>query len=345
MEENVNNGYYKYGNEKAIEGMSKLGITVNSRGFRGSEFTSPKPSHIYRVFCTGGSSTFSSECPDGQSYPEQLGVTLNKKFHPDKCFEVINAGFEGFKVANVLELFRQELIDYQPDCLTVCEAFNDLEQNTMQLDSFWKQFFWQGHRTLFQRSIFYSDLILWLGRRGQNSAALAASLSHRLASYASTLGAIHDESEKAGVTLVFILQPILPICVADKIATGETGGWTEKAFLEKEYIDAVGTHHAAFLSVMERVARERSIVLMDPRSAFNNHPDLLELFADYIHLSPAGSRLLAEEIARVFNREKIGLSGPLCDSLGDSNSTSRNESVKISPNLFKRERSVSGGTN
>ena len=169
-----------------------------------------------------------------------------------------------------------------------------------------------------------------VGTAGQNSAALAAALSHRLTNYASTLRAIHDESAKTGIKLVFILQPILPVYLADKIATGETGGWTEKEFLEKEYINDVSNHHTAFLSVMERVARERSIVLVDPRNAFSNHPDLLGLFADYIHLSPAGSRLLAEEIVRVFKREKIGPESPMCAKLVKSSPTFGNESAKLS---------------
>ncbi len=307
IEDSGSHGYYKFPDETAKTGLVDLGISVNSFGFRGKEFLPSKPANTYRVFCTGGSSTFSSECPDGLSYPEQLEAILNKRVTGQTSYEIINAGFDGFRVDHILALLQKEILNYQPDCITVCEAFTAIEDHALVLDTTGKKLFWWMHGIFYQRSLLYSDLVLWMGSRDLETAGLMASSSVKLARYARDLASIYQALQKAKAKLVFILQPVLPKQQMRALTVHSGGADSgDQEYLEREYIRFFSGLHSTFISTMERVAAERSITLVDPRKAFLNHSAPAELFVDYIHLSPGGSRVLAEEIARVFIRDKIG---------------------------------------
>ncbi len=273
----------------------KLGITYNSHGFRGLEFQTEKPPGTVRIFCTGGSSTFSSECPDGATYADQLAVLFKKRNGTGINYEVINAGFAGYNTDNIIPLIKTRLTHLAPDTITVCEAFNDIGRMTLILDSFWKRTFWNGHRLLFQRSLLYTDLLLLGGRRGIESAARAAYSSVRQNEYAENLITISRAIRAAGAKPVFILQPVLLAGqAADKTSLSHMVDRNEGASLEKEFLQTISGLHHTFLNIMKDVAHGENVLLVDPRRAFMDHDNTPSLFYDYLHLSPAGSKLMAQ---------------------------------------------------
>lgn len=291
-------GERDYNRLDTSSGSREDGISVNSQGFRGKEFSPEKPSGIFRIICTGGSSTFSSECKDGESYPEQLEALLNSRSDQAGGIEVVNAGFEGYRTDHILKLMKTTLLTYQPDCITVCEAFNNVSEQSLVLDTAWKKVFWKVHSALFQKSLFYSHFILWMAARGVTSANLATGSAVRLARYRDDLTNILSSASQAGVRVVFILQPLLPSTSRTLKRYKGLTTLEEESTLENEYLNVLAGLHTTFLHEMGKVAGKNNVVVIDPQPAFNTHPNPAALFTDFVHLSPSGSRVMAEEISK-----------------------------------------------
>jgi len=98
-------------------------LVINSKGFRGKEFTLHKDPNNTRVIVMGDSVTFGI-VPESCPYPAQLQRLFNKQ-HLGKI-EVINAGVEGYSSENVLNRLRYDILQYQPDILIVYVGWNDL---------------------------------------------------------------------------------------------------------------------------------------------------------------------------------------------------------------------------
>lgn len=106
-------------------------IQVNSHGFRGAEFATPKPENLYRIFALGGSTTFGyypGTTSDQTAYPAQLQAMLaaNDPVSNSIKYEVINAGVPGYSMRTLAQNFLARILFYQPDMVVIYEATNDL---------------------------------------------------------------------------------------------------------------------------------------------------------------------------------------------------------------------------
>ena len=116
-------------------------IHVNSHGFRGPEFATPKPDHQYRIFALGGSTTFGyypATTSDKTAYPALLEAMLDAQ-KPDADvakYEVINAGVPGYSMRTLAQNLLARIVFYQPDMVVIYEATNDLARygNEAELD-------------------------------------------------------------------------------------------------------------------------------------------------------------------------------------------------------------------
>ena len=99
---------------------------INSLGFRGKETTVEKPAHVFRIVCSGGSTTFGLGEPDEtQTYPELLEKRLNELFPGGPHFEVINAGTPGWSSAESLINLHFRVLELSPDMVILYEGIND----------------------------------------------------------------------------------------------------------------------------------------------------------------------------------------------------------------------------
>ncbi len=109
-------------------------LTINAQGFRGGEITSPKPAGVTRIVCLGDSVTFGiiNNPRPGRSdarmipiasYPGELRRRLERDA-PGR-FEVINAGVIGYSSSHGLRQLMVELLELEPDILTVRFGVND----------------------------------------------------------------------------------------------------------------------------------------------------------------------------------------------------------------------------
>ena len=106
-------------------------ITINSLGFRGSEFSTVKPTDTYRIFMIGGSTMFGAGATSDETtipgYVQQFLNENNPKFDVD----VINAGIQGADSNTELKLIEQKLIKFSPDLTIIYDGWNDLRASNM----------------------------------------------------------------------------------------------------------------------------------------------------------------------------------------------------------------------
>ncbi|MDH3889834.1 MAG: GDSL-type esterase/lipase family protein [candidate division Zixibacteria bacterium] len=90
---------------------------INSRGLRGGEVSRTKTKR--RILTLGNSCTFGWAVTDQQTYSNQLEMML------DGEYEVINAGIPGYSTVQGLRFLEQELLELDPDIVTIMFAWND----------------------------------------------------------------------------------------------------------------------------------------------------------------------------------------------------------------------------
>ncbi|MFQ5708224.1 MAG: SGNH/GDSL hydrolase family protein [bacterium] len=97
----------------------------NSLGFRGDEIVIPKPEGEYRIFCLGGSTTYTSGVEDYRmAYPELLEQELKEQGFAN--VNVINAGTGGWSSWESLINFEFRILDLDPDMIIVYHGINDI---------------------------------------------------------------------------------------------------------------------------------------------------------------------------------------------------------------------------
>ncbi len=99
------------------------------RFFNPQQFAAKKSAGTYRIFCTGGSTTFGRPYADMTSFCGWLRVMLPKA-DPSRKWELINVGgvsYASYRVAVLME----ELIRYEPDLFIIYSGHNEfLEHRT-----------------------------------------------------------------------------------------------------------------------------------------------------------------------------------------------------------------------
>lgn len=98
-------------------------VITNSDGFRGREYSFQKGKNTYRMVFIGDSAAF-GKYDEGITLPVRLERALGN-FCPNKKFEVLNMGTEGYNSIQELEMLRIRGLKYRPDLVIVYYCFND----------------------------------------------------------------------------------------------------------------------------------------------------------------------------------------------------------------------------
>ncbi|NTV30312.1 MAG: hypothetical protein HGA80_09550, partial [Candidatus Omnitrophica bacterium] len=107
----------------SVPGEFEYDAHLNRYGYRGRDFSMPKPAGVKRIFAVGDSFTFGVGSPDGQTIPALLEADLNARGYP---VEVVNAGIGGSSpVSNYVNL-RDIHLKYQPDLVVFLFDLTDL---------------------------------------------------------------------------------------------------------------------------------------------------------------------------------------------------------------------------
>ena len=111
----------------------KNNLSFNSHGFRGVEFSSEKPSDVYRIFMVGGSTILGAETTNDTTMPSILQKMFDEK-NLDFKIEVINAGVGGGNTKSELALIKSKIINYNPDLVIMYDGWNDISADYEVLD-------------------------------------------------------------------------------------------------------------------------------------------------------------------------------------------------------------------
>ncbi len=103
-------------------------VKINSLGLRDEEISRKKPPGTYRILMLGDSATFGWDVEFTFIYTEILEDLLNGvtgACSGERRFEVINAGIPGYKTIQGLIWLETELLELEPDLITIGYGVND----------------------------------------------------------------------------------------------------------------------------------------------------------------------------------------------------------------------------
>ncbi|MBI5675296.1 MAG: SGNH/GDSL hydrolase family protein [Nitrospirae bacterium] len=99
----------------------------NSYGYRGKNIAIPKPNEQFRIFCLGGSTTYTyngAAADYGESWPDLIEKYLIEK--GIKNVQVINAGADGWSSWESLIDLELKILDLEPDMIIIYHGINDI---------------------------------------------------------------------------------------------------------------------------------------------------------------------------------------------------------------------------
>jgi len=141
---------------------SSLAYTVSSdaRGFRSNNLgrtgtTAPK----VRILCLGDSYTYGYGVDDAFTYPAQLESMLSLA-RPDLAFDVMNAGFPRYGIAEEASFFNRKGETIKPDVVALQFFLNDLQDMVRQpsFGLFLQQLVRPGRQNFFERALARTEL-------------------------------------------------------------------------------------------------------------------------------------------------------------------------------------------
>jgi len=99
-------------------------ISINSKGFRGKDFSAEK-GHTYRIVALGESTTFDITMgTDERPWPELLEGMIRERLKPLRPLEVINAGTPSFSLKKNLRRLATDILPVKPDMIISYHGYN-----------------------------------------------------------------------------------------------------------------------------------------------------------------------------------------------------------------------------
>ncbi len=207
---------------QSAAGQGEETARTNSLGFRGPDFQPEKAPRTVRVVTLGGSSTFGFHNEDDETYPHYL-QRLFDEAPGELRVEVINAGFPYYTTASIRSLFESEILNYDPDAITLYSAYNDASW-PLSLHPVLKTLFWiQQHSSIYlvvKETIFPDIRVYQLQNRfrrrfpsGVDLEKVDAEAGAIAARYRNNVEAIADTARERGIELLLIRQPMTTAAV------------------------------------------------------------------------------------------------------------------------------------
>lgn len=309
---------WDYKNNKMLPGVYKnktIKYSINSKGFRGKEFNFNKDKKK-RIIAFGGSTTLGLESPDALTYPSQLEYLLNKN---KNNYEVINMGFSGKSLNFIKQLFFIEAHKYEPDIIIIYNNRNSIMYDSAYVDPKFENNNFLKINYFLQENIMTYRLVFKIYKRSSNlflnSNYLKSPISNKgvskeylLNGYSNSLLEIINFSKKKNIKVILVKYAYM----LDSNLISEINNFTPEEliekyinsyFLKKYKVNKTDLFWAVMGTILnkklEELKNQNNVVVVDPTQK------LLKLksnFTDFIHLTPAGNLVLAEEIFKEINK-------------------------------------------
>lgn len=252
---------------------------------RGRTYPLKKPEKTVRILALGTSSTYGYG--SDTNYPHLAGDELNEGRGGRSKVEVLNAGWPGSDGVRILQLFKNALIQFDPDIVTLSLSYND-SNNTTQFDLL--QYFAEitapeyerGYLTMFRERIRFAIQRRWqqilTSRHAAGDKDLLDSWDESLVTppdrFSAMLRAFADLCEARSIRLVLIKEPML----GDRLFRDE------------------------YRAAMDTVGEERGLTVLHPEPALMAEGGA-SLFQDPVHLYGEGHQVMARFLVPHLRRE------------------------------------------
>ncbi|HEY5728815.1 MAG TPA: SGNH/GDSL hydrolase family protein [Anaerolineales bacterium] len=290
------NPYYKFKPDETYN-WEDIPVYINSKGFRGAEFTSEKPGGVYRILNLGDSVAFGWEVNEDETYGEILEYALNQHSY-EVIYEVINLGVPTLNLEAERNLFIQEAKSYHPD-LVILEitVVNDIYGSGPNISEERSIFSWLRDRTYFWPFLTNNIRFLLAKQFGPEAfpvlnppqeASAYFSLDEDDEVYRRVWGYaldISDAAREMGADTIIVVFP-----TAFQINSSQHPDIPQKAF--KHEAELAGLDLIDLLPVYGSVCEEAG------RDECEGYENLL--FADvWMHPNPLGHKLAADELFKL----------------------------------------------
>ncbi|HUY32757.1 MAG TPA: GDSL-type esterase/lipase family protein [Pirellulales bacterium] len=263
-------------------------ITINSLGLRGPEISREKARGVVRVAIVGESSAFGYLVDDADVAARRLEANLRAR---GLEVEVLNAGVPGYNLFHSTVRYREVVAPLAPDVVLVYLGWNDLAyvvRGPSELDRFRVRPVAPGWERLLGQSTLYGLVAYRLlgasARMMPSQIGGTRPTESGAAAFHANLARLADLVGASGARLVVCAQATAAHPhVSPRLAA-------VLAHSEEDRSDVIWM--GMWLRDREReFAAERHVPFLD---AYDAIPPTEEFLADYIHLTVAGERELAE---------------------------------------------------
>ena len=284
------------------------GYFINSKGYRGNDFSEKKDNGILRVIVYGGSSVFDQNVPETKDWPHRIEQFLEKSGMTN--IEVINAGIPGHASFDSVARLFSEGHSFEPDYVVLYNAWNDLkyfssEVTLLRLARPWP---WaRDPRTHYQGVVdrVLSELSqLYVRLRFRYYAWRYNILSEGVIPIGGTNRKVREANLKQyRLNIEMFVDLARNIDAVPILVTQARLVTADNSDEEKEHIgyDYVGMKHETLVyafnksdEIIKDVAHSKHVLVVD---ASNKLSGKAENFTDAVHLTDKGSFKLAQFIA------------------------------------------------
>ena len=275
-------------------------LVINSKGFIGPEFEVEKPQGVYRIFSIGDSCTFGNM---NVVYPGLVHTRLNAEGGGRK-FEVINAGVEGYDSAFALARLKEDVLQYQPDLVTIYVGWNDFMKSNPEGRGDAGRYAWLGR--LMEQSylvkayrkiiFFYVRPVIARPNVEPTPADLRAYDAFEPAVFRDNLTEMIRTLKSRGIKVLVMTRPTV---VREGMSYEEIKRqnvmfpWYGTAYSVNRLLSL----HRAYNRTTEAVAAREGVPLLDLAAEFEKR-DRKDLFWDTMHPSEKGHALIADMVFR-----------------------------------------------
>lgn len=280
-----------------------LPVTINSRGFRGRDFSATKAPGTIRVVTLGASSTFGFHNGDDETYPRQLQKLLAAE-GDGREFEVINLGIPHMTSTNVLAVFLDVGLELEPDVVTLYTGHNDVHvlKDAPRRRAAWIPALHDLGASLSERLILVAKIHAFM--KGTFAGFRAADLEpvpEASAKLIANIDRIHTECRTRGARFFAMTQQKRSMMIPREQLQGVT--YREEAAKVREKLAATGLltarefgmlAHERFMADLVAWARARDVPLVDVVGAMNQARHNI---VSPVHLSRDGNTIVARALA------------------------------------------------
>ena len=256
---------------------------INSMGLRGDDIARPKTKK--RILLLGNSCTFGWGVTDDQTYGRQLEMFLQNEY------EVVNAGVPGYSSLQGKRFLELELLDLQPDIVTIMFAWNDHWAASNQIPDKDQQFppaivlTIQNQLSRLHSYRLLKKALLTQVEQSPDSLWDRDSIVYRVSyqDFADNLAEICRTCTDHGITPILLTSPAPSL---------------DRHGQMRPFAPAVRFHHT-YNHQTRDVAAMLNVALVDAAIELDRHGDVYDdLRHDFIHFNARGHRIIAELLTR-----------------------------------------------